>query len=278
MSFPMPLITYNPIIPGFKPISMSAHYQPDEAQKPKVSVTCMKDDLVHMTASVPVDEVQMDLSKMQWTLDSVNKVYTKSWTAAQFDQQSEMSVDKDDNLILTKRVKADCKNTKVDEITVCVETGHTLEFQCKYPLGTRTVKNTFDVSGHDADVDAEGVGELKYTLNVADNNVDIGNKVAVTVTPLNKNLVYAQLNDCNVTYKDQSVSILDFKDAKLQPVCAIGAHVGTGHGKSDLKFDWQAFKWATANKDADKELQTISCTISLSKDAPVVESGDCGRK
>ena len=178
--------------------------------EPKVSVTCMKDDLVHMTASVPVDEVQMDLSKMQWALDSVNKVYTKSWTAADFDQQSEMSVDKDDNLVLTKRVKSDCKSTKVDKATVCIETGHTLDFQCKYPLGTRTVKNTFDVSGHDADVDAEGVGELKYTLSVADNNVDIGNKVAVTVTPLNKNLVFAQLNDCNVTYKDQSVSILDF--------------------------------------------------------------------
>jgi len=179
--------------------------------EPKMKVTCMKDDLVHMTASVPVDDVQMDLSKMQWALDSVNKVYTKSWTAADFDQQSEMSVDKDDNLILTKRVKADCKSTKVDKATVCIETGHTLDFQCKYPLGTRTVKNTFDVSGHDADVDAEGVGELKYTLSVADNNVDIGDKVAVTVTPLNKNLVYAQLNDCNVTYKDQSVSILDFK-------------------------------------------------------------------
>jgi len=255
------------------------------------------------------------------------------------------------------------KTKKVDEVTVCVATGHTLDFQCKYPLGTRTVKNTFDVSGHDADVDAEGVGELKYTLSVSDNNVDIGDKVAVTVTPLNKNLVFAQLNDCNVQYKDQSVSVLDFnagsagsgawpsapdsmlegltsygnvhfetyeeaeamcralpadecggvtfepmreekryqprrqndflsaasgerswrrvdgkKAANLQPVCGIGANIGTASGQSDLKFDWQAFKWATANKDADKELQTISCTISLSKDAPVVESGDCGRK
>jgi len=242
---------------------------------PKMSVTCMKNDLVHMTASVPVDEVQMDLTKMQWALDTVNKVYTKSWTAADFDQQSEMSVDKNDNLVLTKRVKADCKTTKVDKVTVCVETGHTLDFQCKYPLGTRTVKNNFDVSGHDADVDAEGVGELKYTLNVADNNVDIGNKVAVTVTPLNKNLVYAQLNDCNVTYKGQSVSILDFDNATLQPVCAIGAHVGTGHGNSDLTFDWQAFKWATADKNAGKESQTISCTIALSKNAPVTQYGKC---
>jgi hypothetical protein len=237
----------------------------------------MKDDLVHMTASVPVVDVQMDLTTMKdkWALDSVNNVYTKSWTAAEFDQDADMSVDKDDNLILTKRVKADCKNTKVDGVTVCVATGHTLDFQCKYPLGTRTVKNTFDVSGHDADVDAEGVGELKYTLSVADNNVDIGEKVAVTVTPLNKNLVYAQLNDCNVTYKDQSVSILDFNDGRLQPVCAIGAKVGTGHGKSDLMFDWKAFKWATANMDADKELQTISCSIALSKDAPVTEFGTC---
>merc|ERR1712242_289753 len=54
----------------------------------------------------------MDLSKMQWALDSVKKVYTKSWAAADFDRQSEMSVGQDNNLILTKRVKADCKNTK----------------------------------------------------------------------------------------------------------------------------------------------------------------------
>ena len=157
----------------------------------------MKNDLVHMTASVPVDDVQMDLTTMEWALDSVNKVYTKSWTAAEFDQQSEMSVDKDDNLVLTKRVKADCKSKKVDEVTVCVQTGHTLDFQCKYPLGTRTVKNTFDVSGHDAEVDAEGVGELKYTLSVEDNNVDIGDKVTVTVTPLNK--TWSMLNSMIAT-------------------------------------------------------------------------------
>jgi len=294
--YPAPIITthhvvqYNPLFQlssMFAPVQTSVQEpdegsgeapQPQEPQKPKMKVTCMMDDLVHMTASVPVDDVQMNLAKMQWALDSVNKVYTKSWTAADFDQQSEMSVDKNNNLILTKRVHADCKNVKVDGVTVCVATGHTLNFQCKYPLGTRTVKNTFDVSGHNADVDAEGVGELKYTLSVADNNVDIGEKVAVTVTPLNKNLVYAQLNDCNVTYKNQSVSILDFKDGLLQPVCAIGAHVGTGHGKSDLKFDWQAFKWATANKDADKELQTISCNIALSKNAPVTEFGVCPQK
>ena len=190
--------------------------KPTQPPAPVMKVNCMMEDLVHMTATVPVADVQMDLSKMQdkWTLDAKKKVYTKSWAADQFDE-SEMSVDTDDNLVLTKKISSDCKKQKVDDTFVCTETGHTLDFVCKYPLGTRTVKNTFDVSGHDADVAAEGVGELKYTLAVADDDVDIGNRVKVTVTPLNKGLVYAQLNDCNVMYNDQSVSIIDFKGTNL---------------------------------------------------------------
>jgi len=55
--------------------------------------------------------------------------------------------------------------------------------------------------------------------------------------------------------------------------------IGTASGKSDLTFNWAAFKWATAKKGA-KELQTITCDISLSQAKPEVNVGDCddGRK
>jgi len=330
----------------------------DDAEDNGMSVTCMNGDLVHMTATVSVDKVQMDLSETDdWSLDSGNNVYTKSWTAADFDS-SEISVDESDNLVLTKSISAPCKDEEVDGISVCVATGHSLDFQCKYPLGTRTVHNDLNVSGHDANVDAEGVGELKYTLSVADGNVEIGEPVEVTITPANPNLVFAQLNDCNVEYNSASVSILNYgagsavswnykansflgdwsshgstgfdtleeaqtkcltlgaddcggitkqswvttgvyqlrrddRDghttspsgeeswrrepstrSELAPVCEIGASVGTASGKTDLTFDWKAFKWATATKDA-VEQQTISCTITLSKDDPDFDVGSC---
>jgi len=331
-----------------------------------MSVTCMNGDLVYMTATVSVDKVQMDLSETDdWTLDSGNNVYTKSWAAADF-ESSEISVDGSDNLVLTKSISAPCKDEEVDGIPVCIATGHSLEFQCKYPLGTRTVQNDFSVSGHDANVDAEGVGELKYTLTVADANVQIGEPVEVTITPANPNLVFAQLKDCNVEYNSASVSILDYNNKftvledvdcfgddigsknnimsleacldecdkfsgcdtvtwapvtprgnenkchlknnlcagevhisenpsryngfpgitsskkfkagavrdQLSPVCEIGANVDTASGKTDLTFDWKAFKWATATKDA-VEQQTISCTIELSKDSPDFDVGSC---
>jgi len=230
---------------------------------------------IEMIATVNNDEIKHDLTTdKDWSCKS--GVCTRSWKPSEFTGQGEMYYEGDTNLVLKKSIEAACKSTKVDGVNVCLQEGHKIDFTCKYPLGTRTIKNTFDVSGHDADVDAEGVGELKYTLSVADNNVDIGNKVAVTVSPVNKNLVFAQLNDCNVQYNKQSVSILDFNASldNLQPVCAIGANVVNGSGQSDLAFGWKAFKWATAVKDA-KELQTISCTISLSEKKPTASLGVC---
>ena len=104
----------------------------------------------------------------------------------------------------------DYENLTSNPTKVCIQTGHKLTFKCKFALGTRTVSSNYDVTGHDTNVDAVGRGELKYGLTVKDKNVDIGEDVEVTITPANKNLVYAAVQDCNVHYGGDSVSILDF--------------------------------------------------------------------
>jgi len=239
------------------------------ASEDGISVSCMDGDLVKMTATVPVDDVQIDLTTEGWTL--VDQSYTKSWTANDF-SESEISAVGDD-LVLKKTIESSCERKQVGDATVCISTGHSLDFECKYAMGTKTVTADLGVSGHDANVNAENTGELKYTMSIDKTEVEIGKPVTVTITPANTNLVFAKIQECSVKHNEMSVPILQTIEETLHPVCVVGTTVNTGKGKQLLSFQWNAFKWETAgNVD---ETHTVTCTIALSKDDPAFTVDSC---
>ena len=115
---------------------------------------------------------------------------------------------------------------------------------------------------------------------VDDSNVQIGETVGVTISPVNDIGVFARLQDCQVEYKSVSVSILDWsaQNNEINPVCDLTAAVETGISQKDLKFSWSAFKWATQTDKNLVENQEISCEISLSKDKTSYNVDDCVSK
>ena len=152
---------------------------------------------IQMTATIANSEIKYDLTEdNDWSCDSDGQC-TRSWRVDKFTGDGEKTFT-DSHLVLKKRIAQECKDTKVDDVTVCIEEGHALEFICKYPLDTQTVKNTYDVAGHDTNVSKEGFGQLNYKL-VATKNVDIGNTVNVEVEAINKGLVWHSLQACTVS-------------------------------------------------------------------------------
>jgi len=216
-----------------------------------------------------------------WTCSGTGDaaICTRKWGADAFTGTGETSFDST-HLILTKTVAAGCKQTNVDNVDLCLREGHSLEFKCKYPLGETTVKSTFDVAGHDTVASEEGFGSLKYTLKVVNPNVDIGDTVNVEVNAVNKGLVFHHLQDCTVSKSGQDVSILnwDSTNNNLDTVCpnVLGAAIGVSNHKDTTSFSWTAFKWSTSTQaPGDQEQQTITCTISLSQNAPTVNTPGC---
>ena len=134
-----------------------------------------------------------------------------------------------------------------------------------------------DVSGHDAAAKTEGTGKLNYKLVVDNKNVEIGEIVGVTISPVNDIGIFARLQDCQVIYNEVSVSILnwDAKNNEINPVCDLTSAVQTGVSQNDLKFSWSAFKWTTQTDESLIEDQEISCEISLSKDKPAYTDDGC---
>merc|ERR1712113_511025 len=107
----------------------------------------------------------------------------------------EKTVDQENNLVLTKSVVKDCTQVTYNDQAVCIDAGLTLNFRCKYQLGEKIVSSEVSVSGQDEIFDAEGTGELKYTM-VADASVQIGKPITVSITPMNPGLVYAAIKNC----------------------------------------------------------------------------------
>jgi len=252
------------------------------------SVTCMQSDAddspIEMTATVTNSEIKHDLTAdSDWSCSGAgdDATCTRSWGADAFTGAGETTFDAT-HLILTKTVAANCQQTNVDGVDVCIQEGHSLEFKCKYPLGETTVTGTFDVAGHDTVAQEEGFGTLKYTLTVVNPNVDIGDTVNVEVEAVNKGLVYHHLQDCTVSKSGQDVSILnwDGTNNNLETVCpnVLGAAIGVSNHQDKTSFSWTAFKWSTSTQaPGDQEQQTITCTISLSQNAPTVNTPDCPR-
>jgi len=250
------------------------------------SVTCMQSDAddspIEMTATVTNSEIKHDLTAdSDWSCSGAgdDATCTRSWGADAFTGAGETTFDAT-HLILTKTVAANCQQTNVDGVDVCIQEGHSLEFKCKYPLGETTVTGTFDVAGHDTVAQEEGFGTLKYTLTVVNPNVDIGDTVNVEVEAVNKGLVYHHLQDCTVSKSGQDVSILnwDGTNNNLETVCpnVLGAAIGVSNHQDKTSFSWTAFKWSTSTQAPDdEEQQTITCSISLSQNAPTVNTPGC---
>merc|ERR1712113_688193 len=250
------------------------------------SVRCMQsaddDSPIEMTATVTNSEIKHDLTTDgDWTCSGEGDSATcsRSWGATEFTGSGETTFDAN-NLVLKKSITAGCKTANVDDIDVCIQEGHSLEFICKYPLGETTVSNTYKVAGHDTNVSEEGVGSLKYTLTVTNPNVNIGETVNVEVEAVNKGLVFHHLQDCTVSKDSDNVSILNWDSSgnNLETVCpnVLGAAIGVSNHQDKTSFSWTAFKWSTSiQAPNDKETQTITCTIALSQNAPTVNTPSC---
>ena len=237
---------------------------------------------IQMMATVNNNEIETDLTQDNaWSctesIDKENAICTRAWNADQFGSEGEMTFE-DDALVLKKTISANCKTKKIDEVTVCLEKGHNLEFKCRYRLQTTTVFNTVNVQGYDTNVSEDGFGRLNYKLIVVDKNVDIGQTIQVEIEAVNKNLVWHAIQDCQVVKDGNSVSILnwDENDKNLISFCpnVLGAAIETKSSKDTTKFSWTAFKWSTSTPDQVEE-QKITCTISLSATEPIVNTPDC---
>ena len=253
---------------------------------------------IQMTATIKNSEIKYDLTEdSDWSCtesgDKENAICTRSWNADQFNGAGETTFE-EDNLVLKKIISATCKTEKIDNVSVCLEEGHTIEFKCIYPLKVTTVSNIVSVQGKDDLVSEEGFGQLNYKLSVVDANIDIGEPVNVEIKAINENLVWHTIQDCQVIKQgsrcryggsrcpdDHSVPILkwDADSKNLTPFCPnyLGVAVETKSSKDTTKFSWTAFKWSTSTPD-DVENQTITCTISLSKDEPVINTPGCGEE
>ena len=84
------------------------------------------DAKIKMTASVQKSEIERDLKEDGFT--EANGVYTKIWTADQF-SADEMSLNADGDLVLAKKVTRGCVKTELDDTTLCIGTGHKLDFK-----------------------------------------------------------------------------------------------------------------------------------------------------
>lgn len=245
---------------------------------------------VIISATVPVNYVQEDLSALgDWDLSDDETHYKASWNdfsdTAKWSKTQEARTRTEAGgttvtyqaLVLKTTVDSDgCDQKTVDNVIVCVKTGHKLTFECSYSLEDQNL-DTVDitVSGSDVAESATGTGTLTYTLAMSGSNaLTIGDEATATITPKTAGLVHASIIECNVSHDhdadtdtdDQSVSIID---AGLYPVCPLSASVTAGKGTGVLGISWKSFKWTTTKEAGNdvQEDQKLTCSISLSAEA-----------
>jgi hypothetical protein len=251
---------------------------------------------VVVSATVPVDSVQEDLSALaDWTKSANGKSYEASWNdfsdPAKWTktQEERTRVNPNDGstikyqaLVLKTTIDSEgCEKKKVDGVEVCIKTGHKLSFECSYSLENQDLDTDFTVSGSDFVDSQSGVGKLSYTLALTNSALTIGDTATATITPKTSGLVHASINECHVAHpNDETVSIID---AGLYPICPLSASIETGKGTGVLTFSWTSFKWTTQKKDGSDviEDQTLKCAISLSMTAQGPTKSDwtdmCGK-
>jgi len=249
---------------------------------------------VVISATVPVDSVQQDLSALaDWTTvndDAGDPDYyeatwndfsdTAKWSKTQEqrtrketqDDGSEKTITYQALVLKTIVDSKGCDEKTVNNVKVCVKTGHELSFECSYSLEDQSLDAAdFTVSGSDFADSTTGVGKLTYTLAMDGSSaLKIGDVAKATITPKTAGLVHASINECNVSHDhdgistndDQSVSIIN---PGLYPVCPLTAVVETGKGTGVLSFSWKSFKWTTEKNGGNdvQEDQKLTCSISL---------------
>ena len=182
------------------------------------------------------------------------------------------------------------ERVSIDGVSVCVDTGESFTFKCRYPLTDQTVTDQFDVSGQDTESSAANTGKkdyltmifskylgtLGYTLTTDQTN-EIGDEVNFTITPKNPDLVFATVKSCDVSRAGQSITIIGHKQEKcLNPLIGASAKSNkTFSSKQSIHGSWTAFKWATSRGLADQEAQSLSCTIGLSKTKDTSRAENC---
>ena len=82
------------------------------------------DSKIKMTAIVNKNEV----SSKPAGFSENGQTYTRSWEMEEFGSD-DMSLDDSGDLVLTKKISKGCVNTKVDDVVVCTDAGHTLDFK-----------------------------------------------------------------------------------------------------------------------------------------------------
>lgn len=238
------------------------------------SVTCNNEaGEVVMTAKVPKSAVQENMAAMDgWKL--VDNNYVASWSSfdgKDFTVEEANRQNKDNKtyraLVISKKVDSEgCEKETVNGVTVCVKTGHTLDFECAYSLENQDLNTAdFTVSGSDTEKSAKNTGKLGYTLDV-NTDMTIGDKAAATITPKTKNLVIATVNSCSVSNEKEDSRVKLFDSNKAPQDNPLGVSIDVGSGKDILKFGWSSFKWSTTkvnNKDVIED-QELSCNIGLS--------------
>merc|ERR1712193_57262 len=205
-----------------------------------------------------------------WTKDPDNSArWIKTYALADLGNPEFIKEGEEDWMVLTATEgTTGCEKIKVDGVDICKDIGESYSFKCKYNLKDQTIKDTFSVTGQDTEVDAEGIGELSYTIEV-DENVEIGETVNFTINPASPGLVFATATECHVKNENQEVTIFGHRTPKCY-TSAVGAKWATTNAnpssKNNIKGEWTAFKWSTSTDDTDAESQTFECTIALSKE------------
>jgi len=199
----------------------------------------------------------------QFTVSGDGKYYERVY------QPSEMA-DKStaDDLILQAGVPFTGESTLIGTQTVFTKVEGSLSFRCRYPLGTRTIKETFNVSGHDIYLEREGTGELGYTIAFDAASVDIGDWNQFKVKPSNPDLVHAQVQSCTISNESKSDNLIVFgHDNNFCRNEIIQFTVVSGFGsQQDQVFKYKAFKWSTDETNKN-EKQHITCVVDLQRNA-----------
>ena len=144
-----------------------------------------------------------------------------------------------------------------------------LRYICTYSLADQILDDDYTVSGQDIAGKRKATGELGYKLTTDADNVEIGDRVHVTITPSNPGLVYARTKWVQVTTdrsgKTSEKAILQGEDNEYCRNEFVDFTLDEGWGtQGNMEMSYTAFKWKTDKDIKDEETQKIEAKIELS--------------
>jgi len=227
------------------------------------------DGLIEMTIQVKQDLVTAAPSA-DFVKNDVDNTWDATFTRSEMTQGGTLEY-----LKYSKSFFLEGASANVDGIDLATTVGTTTEFSCKYYLGIQTVQAAqFTVSGSDFVEHRAATGNLCYTLDVTntDQTTLIGQDVTYEIRPCNDNMVYARAVSCGVSNPEAGntdfVHLINnpisFFDTCKQDMLDFTVVSGWG-SKSVQSFKFTSFKWSTSRATTDKENQSLSCTIELTR-------------